>query len=41
VVVMVQDHEAFDQEFIKQHAKVYIDAREHGYDPSSPTAMTS
>ncbi len=40
-VVLVRDNEAYDVDFIKQHAKSFIDARDHLYDPSPPEAKTA
>jgi predicted RND superfamily exporter protein len=40
-VVLVRDHKDYDVEFIKQRAKLFIDARDHGFDPSSATAKTA
>ena len=40
-VVLVRDNPAYDVEFIKQHARIFIDARQHGFDPASPQAQTA
>jgi len=37
-VVLVGDHEDYDVDFIKQRAKLFIDARDHVYAPSSSEA---
>ena len=33
-VVVLQDHSDYDLDFIRQHAKSVIDARQHGFDPA-------
>ncbi|MHB8863870.1 MAG: RND transporter family protein [Pirellulaceae bacterium] len=33
-VVVLRDHPDYDQDFIRQHAKRVIDARQHGFDPA-------
>ena len=40
-VVLVRDNPAYDVEFIKQHARIFIDARQHQFNPSSPEAETA
>ena len=40
-VVLVRDNPAYDVEFIKQHARIFIDARQHEFDPQSPQAKTA
>jgi len=40
-VVLVRDHENYDIDFIKQHARLFIDARDHVYFPYSETAKTA
>ena len=40
-VVLVRDNPAYDVEFIKQHARIFIDARQHGFDPASTAAKTA
>jgi predicted RND superfamily exporter protein len=40
-VVLVRDHEHYDIDFIKQHARLFIDARNHVFYPSSETAKTA
>ena len=40
-VVLVRDNPAYNVEFIKQHARIFIDARQHQFDPSSPQAETA
>ncbi len=40
-VVLVCDHEDYDVDFIKEHAKAFVDARDHSFDPHAPTALTS
>lgn len=40
-VVLVRDHEDYDIDFIKQHARLFIDARNHVYFPYSETAETA
>jgi hypothetical protein len=40
-VVLVRDNPAYDVEFIKQHARIFIDARQHEFDPLSPLAETA
>jgi predicted RND superfamily exporter protein len=40
-VVLVRDSPAYDVEFIKQHARIFIDARQHGFDPALPQAQTA
>ena len=32
-VVVLKDHRDYDMQFIRQHAKQVVDAREHGFDP--------
>ena len=39
--MLVRDNPAYDVEFIKQHARIFIDARQHGFDPASPEAQTA
>jgi predicted RND superfamily exporter protein len=40
-VVLVCDHPAYDVEFIQQHARIFIDARQHEFDPTVPEAETA
>lgn len=40
-VVLVEDNDLYDIDFIKQHAKLFIDARNHQFDPTSSTARTA
>ncbi len=40
-VVLVRDHEDYDIDFIKQHARLFIDARDHVFYPHSETAKTA
>jgi len=40
-VVLVRDHEDYDIDFIKQHARSFIDARDHVFDPSAAIAKTA
>ena len=40
-VVMVRDNPAYDVEFIQQHARIFVDARQHQFHPSSPQAETA
>jgi hypothetical protein len=40
-VVLVCDNPAYDVEFIKQHARIFIDARQHEFDPISPVSKTA
>jgi uncharacterized protein len=40
-VVLVRDHPAYDVEFIRQHARVFLDARQHGFDPTAPAGETA
>ncbi len=34
-VVLLKDHTDYDMDFIRQHAKQVVDARHHGFDPTS------
>jgi len=34
-VVLMKDHDAYDLDFIQQHAKLFVDARDHQYVPDS------
>lgn len=40
-VVLVRDHPDYDVEYIKQHARIFVDARQHGFDPAAPQAQTA
>lgn len=40
-VVLVRDHPAYHVDFIRQHARIFIDARQHSFDPASPVAQTA
>ncbi len=40
-VVLVNGHPAYDTKFIKQHARIFIDARQHNFDPAAPQAQTA
>lgn len=40
-VVLVRDHEDYDVDFIKRHARIFIDARDHVFYPYSKTAKTA
>lgn len=40
-VVLVSDNPAYDVDFIRQHARIFVDARQHDFDPSSPQAETA
>ncbi len=34
-VVIVKDHPDYDMDFIRQHAKLIVDARQHGFNPTA------
>jgi hypothetical protein len=40
-VVLVNDHPHYDLDFIKQHSRVFIDARGHEFDPANSLAATA
>lgn len=40
-VVLVKDQREYDVEYIKQHARIFIDARQHTFDPAAPHAQTA
>jgi len=40
-VVLVRNHKDYDIDFIKKHAKSFIDATDHHFDPFAPTAKTA
>lgn len=40
-VVLVADDPAYDLDFIRQHAGLLVDAREHTFDPAAPQAQTA
>ena len=40
-VVLVRDNEDYDVDFIKQHAKSFIDARNHQFDPYASTSVAA
>lgn len=40
-VVLVRDHPDYDIEYIKQHARIFVDARPHQFDPAAPQVQTA
>lgn len=40
-VVLVRDHPNYDLGFIREHADIFIDARDHQFDPTTPTQQTA
>ncbi len=38
-VVLVQDHPEYDLDFLREHAGLVIDARDHRFDPDDPSAQ--
>ncbi len=40
-VVLIEDRPEYDLNFLRQHAKLVIDARDHHFDPASPSALAA
>jgi predicted RND superfamily exporter protein len=40
-IVLVRDHPDYDVDFIRQHAKSFVDARDHAFDPYTTGELTA